>query len=124
MSEEQTKTAHMRKYSSHNVKTVIYVYNYSYKKQHCHLVFVEPLVRIHAYTEAKMSEQKSKKLSSTERSEERIRRNHEILGMFNAGVSARDVVQMFKLTYSEAKKICPKLKLTGDCGRTPGSGGK
>ena len=123
MSEEQTKTAHMRKYSSHNVKTVIYVYKYSYKKQHCHLVFVEPLVRIHAFTEAKMSEQKSKPLSSTERSEERIR-SHGILGMLNAGSSARDVVQMFKLSYSEAKKICPKLKLTGDCDRTPGSGGK
>ena len=30
----------------------------------------------------------------------------------------------FKLSYSGAKKICSKYKLTGDCGRTPGSGRK
>ena len=82
------------------------------------------MVRIHAYTEAKISEQKSKKPSSTGRSEERIRRNHEILGMLNAGVSAREVAQKFKLSYSGAKKICSKLKLTGDCGQTSGSGRK
>ena len=87
------------------------------------MVFVEPMVRIHAYTEAKMSEQKSKKPSSTKRSEEK-RRNREILGMLKAGVSAREVAQKFKLSYSGAKKICSKLKLTGDCGRTPGSGRK
>ena len=115
MSAEQTKTAHMRKYFSHNVNTVLYVYKYSYKKQDCHLVFVEPLARIHAYTEAKMSEQESKKPSSTGRSEERIRRNHEILGMLKAGVSAHEVAQKFKLSYSGAKKICSKLKLTRDC---------
>ena len=115
----------MRKYFSHNVKTVLYVYKFLYKKQDCHLVFVEPLVRIHEYAEAKMSEQKSKKPSSTGRSEERIRRNHEILGMIiKAGVSAGEVAQTFKLNYSGAKKICSKLKLTGDCGRTPGSGRK
>ena len=70
-----------------------------------------------------MSEQKSKKPSSTGRSEERIR-NHEILSMLKAGVSAREVAQKFKLSYSGAKKICSKLKLTGDCGRTTGSGRK
>ena len=106
VSEEQTKTAHMRKYFSHNVKTVLYVHKFLYKKQDCHLVFVEPLVRIHEYTEAKMSEQKCKKPSSTGRSEERIRRNHEILGMIKAGVSAHEVAQKFKLSYSGAKKIC------------------
>ena len=71
-----------------------------------------------------MSEQKSKKPSSTGRSEERRRRNHEILGMLKAGASAREVAQKFKLSYSGAKKICSKLKLSGDCGRTPGSGRK
>ena len=44
--------------------------------------------------------------------------------MIKAGVSAREVAQKFKLSYSGAKKICSKLKLTGDCGRTPGSGRK
>ena len=124
MSAEQTKTAHVQKYFSNNIKTVLYVYKYSYKKQDCHVVFMEPTVRIHAYTEAKMSEPKSKKPSSTSRSEQKIRRNHEILGMLKAGVNAREVAQKFKLSYSGAKKICSKLKLTGDCGRTPGSGRK
>ena len=49
---------------------------------------------------------------------------HEILGMLNAGVSAREVAQKFKLSYSGAKKLCSKLKLTGDCGRTHRSGRK
>ena len=44
--------------------------------------------------------------------------------MLNAGVSAREVAQKFKLSYSGAKKICSKLKLTGDCGQTSGSGRK
>ena len=35
--------------------------------------------------------------------------------MLKAGVSAREVAQKFKLSYSRAKKICSKLKLTGDC---------
>ena len=50
--------------------------------------------------------------------------NHEILGMLKTGVSAREAAQEFKLSYSGAKKICSKLKLTGDCGRTPGSARK
>ena len=44
--------------------------------------------------------------------------------MLKAGVSAREVAQKFKLSYSGAKKICSKLKLTGDCGRIPGPGRK
>ena len=88
-----------------------------YLSNHC-------MVRIHAYTEAKMSEQKSKKPSSTGSSEERIRRNHEILGMLKTGVSACEVAQKFKLSGSGAKNICSILKLTGDCGRNPGSGRK
>ena len=43
-----------------------------------------------------MSEQKNKKPSPTRRSEERIRRNHEILGMLKAGVSAREDVKLHK----------------------------
>ena len=68
-----------------------------------------------------MSGEKNKKLSAG-RSEERTKTNHEILGMLNAAVSAREVAQKFKLSYSGAKKLCSKLKLTGDCGHTHGSG--
>ena len=70
-----------------------------------------------------MSGMKNKKPSAG-RSEEKRRRNHEILGMLNAGVSAREVGRKFKLSYSRAKKLCSKLKLTGDCARNPGSGRK
>ena len=52
-----------------------------------------------------MSGEKNKKPSAG-RSEERTRRNHEILGMLNAGVSAREVAQKFKFSYSGAKKLC------------------
>ena len=42
--------------------------------------------------------------------------------MLKAGVSARQIAKDFKLSYSGAKKLCAKLKTTGNCDPTPGSG--
>ena len=74
---EQTKTAQMRKYFSYNVRIVRYVYKYSYKKQDCHLVFVKPLVRIHAQD---VRAEKQEAMIQWKIGK-RIRRNHEILGV-------------------------------------------
>ena len=54
-----------------------------------------------------------------ERSHTKTGRNHEILGMLKAGVSARQISWEYNLSYSGAKKLCAKLKLSGSCGRTP-----
>ena len=54
----------------------------------------------------------------------RVARNHEILGMLKAGVSANQIAKEFGLSYAGAKKICAKLKSSGDCHCTPGSGRK
>ena len=57
-----------------------------------------------------------------ERAQKKIGRNHEIRGMLKAGVSARQIAKDFKLSYTGAKKLCAKLKTTGNCDGTPGSG--
>ena len=59
-----------------------------------------------------------------ERSQAKTGRNHEILGMLKAGVSASQISWEYNLSYSGAKKLCAKSKSSGSCGRTPGSGCK
>ena len=44
--------------------------------------------------------------------------------MLKAGVSANQIAKDFGLSYAGAKKICARLKSSGDCHRTPGSGRK
>ena len=41
--------------------------------------------------------------------------------MLKAAVSANQISKEFGLSYAEAKKICAKLKSSGDCRRKPGS---
>ena len=66
-------------------------------------------------TQKKIQEQKAKA---------KVGRNHEILGMLKAGVSANQIAKEFSLSYSGAKKLCAKLKMSGKCHRNPGSGRK
>ena len=47
-----------------------------------------------------------------------------MLGILKAGVSANQIGKEFGLSYAGAKKICTKLKSSGDCHRKPGSGRK
>ena len=67
---------------------------------------------------------KTRKETQKERSQAKTGRNHEILGMLKAGVGARQISREYNLSYSGAKKLCAKLKLSGSCGRSPGSGRK
>ena len=67
---------------------------------------------------------KTREQVKRERSQAKTGRNHEILGMQKAGVSARQISREYNLSYSGAKKLCAKLKSSGSCGRTPGSGCK
>ena len=66
----------------------------------------------------------TRKENQKEISKAKTGRNHEILGMLKAGVSARQISPEYNLSYSGAKKLCAKLKLSGSCGRSPGSGRK
>ena len=67
---------------------------------------------------------KTRQQVKRERSRAKTGKNHEILGMLKAGVSARQISREYNLSYSGAKKLCAKLKSSGSCGRTPGSGCK
>ena len=67
---------------------------------------------------------KTREQIKRETSQAKTGRNHEILGMLKAGVSARQISREYNLSYSGAKKLCTKLKSSGSCGRTPGSGCK
>ena len=66
----------------------------------------------------------TRKETQEERSQAKTGRNHEILGMLKAGVSACQISWEYNLSYSGTKKLCAKLKLSGSCGRSPGSGRK
>lgn len=64
--------------------------------------------------------QKTRKQEQEAKSREEVARNREILaGMLKASVSKE-----IGLSYAGAKKVCTKLKSSGDCHRTPGSGRK
>lgn len=67
---------------------------------------------------------KTRKETQNERSKAKTGRNHEIVGMLKTGVSARQIAREYKLSYSGAKKLCAKLKVSGSCDRSPGSGRK
>ena len=67
---------------------------------------------------------KTRKQIQDEKAKKKVGRNHEILGMLKAGVSAHQIGKEFGLSYSGAKKLCAKLKSSGNCHRTPGSGRK
>ena len=54
----------------------------------------------------------------------KVAQNHEILVMLKAGISTKQIAKEFGLSYAGAKKICAKLKSSGDCHPTPGSGRK
>ena len=69
-------------------------------------------------------ERKTRKQQQEAKARNKVARNHEILGMLKAGVSANRIAKEFGLSYAGAKKICAKLKSNGDCHRTPGSGRK
>ena len=53
----------------------------------------------------------TRKENQKEISKAKTGRNHEILGMLKAGVSARQISPEYNLSYSGAKKLCAKLKL-------------
>ena len=71
------------------------------------------------FCENDMASKEVKKVN-TERAEMKIRRNHQILGMLKAGVSTRAILKEFNMSYSGAKKLCRKIKSSGDCSRVPG----
>ena len=51
----------------------------------------------------------------------KIRRNHQIPSMIKAGVSTCAISTKFNMSYSGQKRLCTKLKSSGDCSRVPGS---
>ena len=65
-----------------------------------------------------------KKRKQEQQARKKVARNHEILGMLKAGVSANQIAKEFGLSYAGAKNICAKLKSSGDCHRMPCSGRK
>ena len=67
---------------------------------------------------------KTREQVKRERSQAKTGRNHEILGVLKAGVSARQILREYNLSYSQPKKFCAKLNSSGSCRRTPGSGCK
>ena len=69
-------------------------------------------------------ERKKRKEEQEAKARKKVARNHEILGMLKASVSANQIAKEFGLSYAGAKKICARLKSSGDCHRTPGSGRK
>ena len=69
-------------------------------------------------------ERKKRKQEQEAKARKKVARNHEIFGMLKAGVSANQIAKEFGLNYAGANKICAKLKLCGDCHRTPGSSRK
>ena len=59
-------------------------------------------------------EKKNKKQEQEAKAWKKVARNHEILGMLKASVSANQIAKDFSLSYAGAKKICAKLKSSGD----------
>ena len=58
-------------------------------------------------------DKKTRKQVQEDKATAKVGRNHEILGMLNAGVSAQKISKEFSLSYSGAKKLCVKLKSIG-----------
>ena len=67
---------------------------------------------------------KSKKQEQEAKAWKKVARKHELPWMLKAGVSANKIAKDFGLSYAGAKKICARLKSSGDCHRTHGSGRK
>ena len=67
---------------------------------------------------------KKRKQEQEAKPRKNVARNHEILGMLKAGVSANQIAKEFGLSYAGEKKICARLKSSGDCHRMPSSGRK
>ena len=63
--------------------------------------------------------EKNKKQEQEAKAWKKVARNHEILGMLKAGVSANQIAKDFGLSYAGAT-ICARLKSNWDCHRTPG----
>ena len=61
-----------------------------------------------------------KKRKQEQQARKKAARNHEILGMLKADVSANQIAKEFGLSYAGAKNICAKLKSSGDCHRMYG----
>ena len=83
----------MRKHSSHNVKTVLYVYRYSYKN--CYLVFAEHTKHKDTCIYRNQDVRTEKQEAIINRSKESIGSNHEYLGILKAESGAREIAQKF-----------------------------
>ena len=58
----------------------------------------------------------------TERAENKIRKNHEILGMLKTGVSTHAMSKKFNMSYSGAKKKFYQAKIEWNYSGVPGLG--
>ena len=54
----------------------------------------------------------------------KIRKNHDIPLLLKARVSTHAILKTLNIRHSGGKRLCIKLKLSGDCSRVPDSGRK